>query len=79
VGKSNIPHHRTEGYSRDSAKFRERNPLNLAEFVELRMPFGCKRKWLARKAASAPKGWASAYPEAEFEVITPENTLGFLT
>jgi len=41
--------------------------------------FGYECKWSPRKAASAPKGWASAYPAAAFEVITPENYLGFLT
>jgi len=47
--------------------------------MELRVPFGYECKWSPRKAASAPKGWASAYPDAEFVVITPENYLEFLT
>lgn len=41
--------------------------------------FGYECKWSPRKAVSAPKGWASAYPHAAFEVITPENYLEFLT
>lgn len=40
--------------------------------------FGYECKWSPRKAVSAPKGWASAYPDAAFEVITPENYLEFL-
>jgi len=47
--------------------------------MELRVPFGYECKWSPRKAASAPKGWTSAYPDAEFVVITPENYLEFLT
>lgn len=41
--------------------------------------FGYECKWSPRKAVSAPKGWVSAYPDAAFEVITPENYLEFLT
>jgi uncharacterized protein len=41
--------------------------------------FGYECKWSARKAVSPPRSWLSAYPDAEFQVITPENYLDFLT
>ena len=34
---------------------------------------------VAAQDTSTPKGWASAYPDAAFEVITPGNYLDFLT
>lgn len=41
--------------------------------------FSYECKWSPRKAASAPRSWRDAYPNAEFVAITPENYLDFLT
>ncbi len=35
--------------------------------------YGYEFKWNTRKQPSAPKGWQSNYPEAEFTVISPDN------
>ena len=40
--------------------------------------FGYEFKWSPRKRAGAPKAWQAAYPQAEFDVITPENYLEFV-
>ena len=40
--------------------------------------FGYECKWSTKKAGSAPRSWQSAYPEAEFSTITPDNYLDFL-
>jgi hypothetical protein len=40
--------------------------------------FGYECKWSPRRTLAAPRGWSSAYPDAVFEVITPENYLDFL-
>lgn len=37
--------------------------------------FGYECKWTPRPLPIAPKSWFSTYPEAEFQVITPENYL----
>lgn len=36
-------------------------------------------KWAAKKTVRAPGGWKRAYPDATFEVITPDNYLDFIT
>jgi predicted AAA+ superfamily ATPase len=35
-------------------------------------------KWNTRKKAKAPGGWQRAYPDASFDVITPESYLDFI-
>ena len=40
--------------------------------------FGYECKWAPRPLPIAPKSWLSTYPEAEFQVITPENYLEFV-
>jgi len=40
--------------------------------------FGYEAKWSAVKTVTAPKDWVSAYPDAKFEVITPENYQEFV-
>jgi len=35
--------------------------------------FGYEFKWNPKKKVSAPSGWRNAYPDAFFEIITPEN------
>lgn len=35
--------------------------------------YGYEFKWNPRKKFKAPGGWIKAYPDAEFEVITPDN------
>ena len=42
-------------------------------------PFGYEFKWRAPARAAAPKAWRAAYPQAEFEVITPQNYLDWVT
>jgi uncharacterized protein len=39
---------------------------------------GFEFKWNIRRAIKAPGGWKKAYPEATFEVITPDNYLDFI-
>jgi predicted AAA+ superfamily ATPase len=39
--------------------------------------FGYEAKWSTRKS-TAPQRWLTAYPEARFEVITPDNYLDFI-
>jgi predicted AAA+ superfamily ATPase len=56
----------------------DQQEIDLVEEREGRL-FGYECKWSARKAPSAPKSWLSVYPDAAFEVITPENYLDFLT
>jgi hypothetical protein len=41
--------------------------------------FGYEFKWRAPARAAAPKAWRAAYPQAEFEVITPQNYLDWVT
>ena len=36
-------------------------------------------KWNSRKAVNAPKSFSDAYPNAEFNVITPDNLVDFIT
>ena len=35
--------------------------------------YGYEFKWNARKRTKAPGGWTKNYPEAQFEVINPDN------
>ena len=39
---------------------------------------GYETKWSAGKTVNAPKDWRAAYPEAEFNVATPENYQDFI-
>jgi len=39
---------------------------------------GFEFKWNAKRTVKAPGGWIKAYPEATFEVITPDNYLDFI-
>jgi hypothetical protein len=39
---------------------------------------GYEYKWSAKRPVSAPKTWLSTYPEAEFQVIHPDNYLDFI-
>ncbi len=50
------------------------------DFVEEREGklFGYECKWSPKKAVAPPKSWTSAYPDAEFAVITPESYLEYL-
>ncbi len=36
-------------------------------------------KWSSRKKVSVPSAWKESYPEASFNVITPDNYLDFVT
>jgi len=40
--------------------------------------FGYEMKWSVKKATTPPKLWGKAYPNAQYEVITPENYLDFI-
>src|SRR5690606_38484735 len=40
---------------------------------------GFEFKWNAQKKAKIPVAFAKAYPDATFEVITPNNYLNFIT
>lgn len=39
--------------------------------------FECK--WKEDRKVKVPSAWAQAYPESEFQVITPSNYLGWIT
>jgi predicted AAA+ superfamily ATPase len=41
--------------------------------------FGFEMKWSAKKAPASPKLWMETYPNSEYEVITPDNYLEFIT
>ena len=41
--------------------------------------FGYECKWSVKKRVTAPKDWLPNYPNANFEVITPDNYLDFVT
>jgi predicted AAA+ superfamily ATPase len=41
--------------------------------------FGYEAKWSPRKPPSPPRQWLETYPNADYQVITPENYLGFVT
>ena len=40
--------------------------------------YGYETKWSAGKIVNAPKDWRAAYPEAEFNMVTPENYQDFI-
>jgi hypothetical protein len=40
--------------------------------------YGYEFKWSGKKA-KLPKGWKNGYPDADFEVISKENYLDFIT
>ena len=40
--------------------------------------YGYEFKWSWNKPVAAPKNWLSTYPNAEYEVITPENYQDFI-
>ncbi len=40
--------------------------------------YGYEFKWSGNKPVAAPKSWHSTYPNAEYEVITPENYQDFI-
>ena len=40
--------------------------------------YGFECKWSSRRKTKAPAAWRGAYPEAEYEVVTPENFLSFV-
>ncbi|MCC6298697.1 MAG: ATP-binding protein [Anaerolineales bacterium] len=40
--------------------------------------FGYEAKWTTGKTISTPKNWTSGYPDATFELITPENYQSFI-
>ena len=40
---------------------------------------GYEVKWSINTEPKAPKDWRTAYPEATFEVVNPDNYLGFIT
>ncbi len=41
--------------------------------------FGYEMKWPVRKSPKPPRLWLETYPQAEYQVITPENYLDFVT
>ena len=41
--------------------------------------YGFEFKWSTSKIPKAPKDWIETYEEASYEVITPDNFLGFIT
>jgi predicted AAA+ superfamily ATPase len=55
----------------------DQQELDLVEEREGKL-FGYEFKWSTRKTVSAPRSWHGAYPNAEFQLITPENYLDFL-
>ncbi len=40
--------------------------------------YGYECKWSPKKKVKVPKSWQNAYPESEFQVITPENYQDFI-
>ena len=40
---------------------------------------GYEIKWTAKRKAKAPTLWLETYPQATYQVITPENYLDFIT
>ncbi len=41
--------------------------------------FGFEMKWSTRKAIAPPKLWRETYPNAQYQVVTPDNYLDFIT
>lgn len=56
----------------------DQKEIDLVEEREGKL-FGYEFKWSNKKNIRAPKDWKKVYPNAEFEVITPENYLDFAT
>lgn len=52
--------------------------IDLVEEREGRL-IGYETKWSLKKRIQPPNLWAETYPNAEFEVITPDNYLEFVT
>jgi len=55
----------------------DQQEIDLVEERDGRL-FGFEAKWSFKQSVSAPRRWASAYPEAEFKVIHPDNYLEFI-
>ena len=55
----------------------DQQEIDLVEEREGRL-FGYEFKWSLKKAISAPRSWAEAYPEAAFGVIHPKNYQDFV-
>ncbi|MFH1635630.1 MAG: ATP-binding protein [Chloroflexota bacterium] len=55
----------------------DQQEIDLVEEREGKL-FGYECKWSPRKPPRPPQSWLSAYPEAEFDVITPDNYLDFV-
>jgi predicted AAA+ superfamily ATPase len=55
----------------------DQQELDLVEEREGKL-FGYEFKWSVRKAPAAPRSWLGTYPNAEYQVITPDNYLDFL-
>lgn len=56
----------------------EQQEIDLVEERDGRL-WGYELKWSARQRVRIPKQWQEAYPDAAFEVITPDNYLAFVT
>lgn len=55
----------------------DQQEIDLVEERDGRL-FGYEFKWSTRKTPLAPKSWQATYPNAEFQVITPDNYLDFV-
>jgi predicted AAA+ superfamily ATPase len=56
----------------------DQQEIDLVEERDGRL-FGYELKWSSRRGAGRPRSWRAAYPSAEFEVVTPDNYLDFVT
>ncbi len=56
----------------------DKQEVDLVETEENRL-YAFEMKWNPNKEVSAPKGFQRAYPEAEFNVVTPKNYLDWIT
>jgi hypothetical protein len=55
----------------------DQQEIDLVEEREGRL-FGYECKWSSRKAPAPPSRWLSAYPEATYTVVHPDNYLDFI-
>ncbi len=55
----------------------DQQEIDLVEERDGRL-FAYECKWSTRKPAYPPKSWVSAYPDAAFEVVTPDTYLDFV-
>ena len=55
----------------------DQQEIDLVEEREGKL-YGYEFKWSGNKPVAAPKSWHSTYPNAEYEVITPENYQDFI-